>query len=344
MEWKKELWPEWKVEELIGTGAYGQVYKIKRQDLGGTYYSALKVISYPSDNSVISFREMDEKTITQYYHNFIQEVAKEFAMMEKLKGHTNIVSYEDHKITMKEDGSGWYILIRMELLTPLNDYLKEHGYVEEDCMRMAMDICNALILCQRTGIIHKDIKPGNLFVSEYGDYKLGDFSLAESLSEDTINMVPQGTYMFMAPEVYGRRGYNTTIDLYSLGLILYMMMNDGRAPFLPEPPTMLDPEMKERANLRRLYGEPFPKPRHASAAFASVIMKACSYSPQDRYQTAEEMLRAVERCMESKKSLPRQVMSYLKEIRMSSEEDVKKEPQKVEVINGKSFFKQAGDL
>ena len=94
MRWKKDLWPEWEIERNIGSGAYGVVYRIKRQDIGGTYYSALKVISIPQSNSEIDRlrnASMSDDQIKKYFSDIVGEISKEVALMERFKGFTNIV-------------------------------------------------------------------------------------------------------------------------------------------------------------------------------------------------------------------------------------------------------------
>jgi serine/threonine-protein kinase len=317
MSWKKELWPEWKVESEIGAGAFGKVYKIKRQDIGGTYYAALKVISVPGSEDEINIlrsENMQEEQITEYYHRFANELSREFSLMERLKGNTNIVSYEDHKIVPRENGIGWDVLIRMELLTPLLRHLDQNGCNEQDAIQLGIDICNALILCERENILHRDIKPGNIFVSNYGDYKLGDFSIALTMSRSRMEYSPRGTYLYMAPEVYMGKRYDHTIDTYSLGLILYRLLNGGRAPFLPLPPETLTPEMIETANKKRLQGGSLPKPADASAGMAAIILKACAYEPGNRYQAAREFQKALERCqaIQGPLKVQKQVTQYIK--------------------------------
>lgn len=300
MGWKNALWAEWQIEYEIGSGAFGRVYKIRRQDIGGTYYAALKVISFPQNPEEINIlkkkRKMTDQQIVDYYQRMAAEVASEFAVMERLKGHTNVVSYEDHKIVPHSDGIGWDVLIRMELLRSLPDYLRKHPMNERDVCRLGMDICNALILCEKHGIIHRDIKPENIFVSEYGDFELGDFSLAKHTSLGSKSHSPQGTYSYMAPEVYKGFEYNATIDQYSLGLILYRLLNNGRGPFQPPPPTPLTHEIKDVANQKRLHSQTFPKPVYASGLMNSIIQKACAYHPAARFADAAALQKALKRC------------------------------------------------
>ena len=297
MSWKYSLWPEWQIESEIGAGSYGTVYRIRRQDIGGTFYAALKVISVPrSSDEIQSLRnaKMTDSQIADYYLRFAKQLAQEFAVMERLKGNTNIVSYEDHKIVPRPDGFGVDVLIRMELLTPMNQFLYNGECTEDEAIKIGIDLCNALVVCEQEGLLHRDIKPGNVFVSSHGNFKLGDFSIAKMADVYSSGKTPQGTFSYMAPEIFSGEGYGKTIDLYSLGLILYRLLNGGRAPFLPVAPAVLTPNMADEANGRRLQGEALPPPINASPKMSQVILKACAYKSTDRYRSAGELREALE--------------------------------------------------
>lgn len=292
------MWPEWEIVEAIGSGAYGTVYKIKREDFSGVYWAAMKVLTFPKSESAIeTLREnnMSDSDISLYYYQLANDVVKELSVMEKLKGDSNIVSYEDHRIVPKPCGFGWIILIRMELLTPLALYFVDRSFNENDVIDLGIDICSALETCKKDGIIHRDIKTSNIFVSNHGNYKLGDFGLATLKSSQNSDTSPIGTYTFMAPEVYRGEQYNLTIDIYALGLILYRLLNNGRAPFLPPPPECLTEQMVEESNSRRLSGEVFPKPRNGSELMTTIIQKACAFDPNQRFQSPEEMKRILQK-------------------------------------------------
>lgn len=99
--------------------------------------------------------------------------------MSKLRGNSNIVSYEDHNVIEKQDGEfGWDIFIRMELLTPIVQYFTDNAPTQQDIIKLGIDICKALEVCGKYNIIHRDIKPSNIFVSDVGEFKLGDFGVA----------------------------------------------------------------------------------------------------------------------------------------------------------------------
>lgn len=306
MELLSKVWPQWKVVKELGEGSFGKVYQIERNDVGGSYQAALKVITIPKNASEISdvlSEGMDMNSATQYFHGMMEEIVKEFAMMERLKGNTNIVAYEDHEVISREGSVGWDILIRMELLTPLSDYMMKHTLGEKDVIKLGIDLCKALELCQQYNIIHRDIKPENIFVSELGDFKLGDFGVARTAEKTMSGMSKKGTYTYMAPEVYKGEAYNATVDLYSLGIVLYRLVNDYRTPFLPPAPQMITFNDRERAQMRRMEGEQFPDPTKGSRELTEIIRKAAAYQPKDRYASPAQMRADLEALLKGEKIL-----------------------------------------
>ena len=294
-------WPGWENAGLIGEGSFGRVYRIKREEFGIVYEAALKVVTIPGSQADVraAYDEgMDGESVTRYFYSFVEDVVAEFALLAQLKGNSNIVSYEDHMVVQREDEIGWDILIRMELLTALPQYTAEHPLEEADVVRLGKDMARALELCRKRGIIHRDVKPENIFVSKDGDFKLGDFGVARVAEKTMSAMSKKGTYNYMAPEVYRGQEYGYGADLYSLGLVLYRFLNDNRMPFLPPYPETIRYKDKENALSDRMRGLEVPPPAHGSDALRQVVLKACAFRPEDRYRDAgefREALQALER-------------------------------------------------
>lgn len=282
----------WKLVKLLGQGSYGKVYEAHREDFGVIYKAAIKIISVPSNTSEIQNARaegLDDASITAYFRSIVEDIVSEFGLMSRLKGTANIVSYEDHAVIPHSDSIGWDILIRMELLTPMLDYMSQHKMTRQDIIQLGMDICKALELCQKYNIIHRDIKPENMFVSELGGYKLGDFGVARTLEKTTGGLSKKGTYTYMAPEIYKEEPYGSTVDIYSLGIVMYRLLNNNRAPFLPQPPAGISYSDREKSLVRRISGEPLPVPANAEGRLAEIVLKACSYDPKDRYSSPQQM-------------------------------------------------------
>lgn len=292
------FWDAWYIENLIGEGSFGSVYKIYREEFGTRYYSALKIISIPkssAEEKELIYEGMDDKSAVQYFKDIVEVVYKEISIMSELKGKTNIVSYEDHKIIKKDNGIGFYILIRMELLESLNDYLLRIKLTNEDIVRIGKDLCKALILCNRRNLIHRDIKPANIFVSADGDFKLGDFGIARQLEGAQEGLSIKGTYNYMAPEVYLGYAYDERVDIYSLGMVLYYYLNNKKGPFLNTNTTVQKYSERQEGLKRRFSGEMLPKPVLASERLSEIILKACAFDANQRYSKAEEFLADLEK-------------------------------------------------
>lgn len=144
---------------------------------------------------------------------------------------------------------------------------------------------------QKKNIIHRDIKPQNIFINDNGDFKLGDFGIAKTADHTTV-ATKAGTFNYMAPEVYFGNPYNHSVDIYSLGLVLYWLLNERRGPFLP--PALVKNSDSQKAQQRRFGGEALPPPAHGSAQLRQIVQKACAFDPADRYASATQMMHDLE--------------------------------------------------
>lgn len=292
------VWPEWELIEKIGEGSFGKVYKAKRTERGRSFYSAIKIISIPASKGELdSVRsEMNnEQSTREYFRNLVEDCIQEIYTMEHFCGNSHVVSFEDFKVVEYLDEIGWDISIRMEYLTSFMDYCTGKELTEKEVIKLGCDLAMALIYCRKLNIIHRDVKPENIFVSRFGDFKLGDFGTAREQAHTMSNMSKKGTYSYMAPEIYKGEKYDSSIDIYSLGIVLYKLMNQNRLPFLSLDKQLITYRDKETALARRMAGEKMPAPVNASAAFSHIILKACAYEPGKRYRKPEDMLRDLEK-------------------------------------------------
>ena len=294
----QKVWPDWTVVGIIGSGAYGEVYRAERAN-GLVYsHSAIKVISIPRNKNEIDSLSSSSQIIIDQAKKDYEDVANGFAdeikLMESLKGTSNIVNIEDFKILLNEDGLSWTILIRMELLDPVQLDAK---YSEEEIIELGIDICSALETCSKVGVIHRDIKPSNILINSFGSFKLGDFGIAKAMNQSSFRMTTgKGTPNFMAPEVahggdYGI--YGTRVDIYSLGQVLYYYLNRCRGPFIPLDKQLFSYKDRAEAYSRRMSGETLPAPIDASKEMAHLVLKACAFKPEDRFANATEMKAAL---------------------------------------------------
>lgn len=288
-------WPGWQVDRLLGTGSFGSVYEISRTIFGSVERSALKVIPIPSNRDEVQklrSEGYDDASIAAHFHKLVEEIAGEYAMMVKMKGHANVVYCDDFKDVPRGNEIGWDVYIKMELLTPLMRILPP-SYSESMTVQLGRDICSALIQCGKQSILHRDIKPENVFYSESGSFKLGDFGIAKIADRVTFG-TRIGTFDYMAPEVYRNEPYGFAADQYALGIMLYWCMNDWRIPFLPRNGRVPSDSEKELAWKRRTDGEQVPPPAWGSQELKNVVLRACAFRPEDRFPSMEHMLQALQ--------------------------------------------------
>jgi len=284
------------IKEFLGEGSFGKVFLIERESFSKKYDAALKIITIPQSKSDLNNKlsYLTEANAKTYYKDIVNSIVSEFHLMSKLKGHSHIVSYEDHDVIQHESGIGWDILIRMEFLTPLQQHVNLQNISLYDVIRLGIDICKALERCQKEGIIHRDIKPENIFVTADGNYKLGDFGVARTIEKSSGDFTRIGTPPYMAPEIHKGTAYASCIDIYSLGLVVYRLLNKNRMPFLPVYPKEIEPGDEELAISKRVKGNKMPSPIDADKKLAEIVLKACAFKPQNRYQTPEEMRNELE--------------------------------------------------
>ena len=292
-ELKHIPWPGWEMVREIGKGTFGTVYEIKHDLITEEERAALKVLSVPQNESEIkSMRSegMAVDEITQTVKEQAGRILQEYKSLCDLQGAPNIVRCNAVHHEMHKEGVGVDVYILMELLIPLLDNADELLQTEAQIVGFAIDMCHALIACEDKKILHRDIKPENIFVSKEGVYKLGDFGVARSHDHTTYGTRGIGTPSYMAPEVANGGEYNKQADIYSLGIVLYWLLNKRRTPFLPLPPKGIRVSDREEALKRRCSGEPIPAPVNGSKELKRIVLKACAFDLKNRYLSAADLL------------------------------------------------------
>ena len=292
------FWGAWYLDELLGEGSYGKVYRIRRKEFDKVYYAALKWVPVPQ-NEQEPLKQMrageDEASTRAYYRDIVNLLHNELVLMSVLRGNSNIVSYEDHMIVERKDSIGYDVLMRMELLTPLPDLVGK-GLKVKDVVQLGLDMCSALMLCEQAHIVHRDIKPDNIFKSGFGHYKLGDFGVARQLERTQGAMSRKGTPHYMAPELMIGADSGKEVDQYSLGLVLHHLLNGNRIPFVDVSSRLPTTAERDEAFQKRMKGQPIPPPILGSEHLKSVVCKAAAYKAEDRYQDAKALRDALLAC------------------------------------------------
>lgn len=286
------------VDEKIGSGGFGTVYKVSKTNASGTYVRALKHMTIPSQKQyadVLNSMGGDYSKADDYFAGVLKEIVNEIQIISTLSeaGTQNIVRYYENDIVETDSPKRYDIYILMECLTPFTEYMYKNELKVKDVIKLGKDILTALISCHEQNIIHRDIKDDNIFVSSDGSYKLGDFGVSKMLKDRSRAESMKGTPNFIAPEVYlGKEQYDDTVDIYSLGIVLYKLLNKSRNPFLPAFPQSYNSNDEDVAFERRMKGEVPELPCDANNALGEAILPAIR-SRNQRYDSAKAFLAAL---------------------------------------------------
>ena len=270
----KLLGNRYEIIEKIGNGGMATVYKATDKVL--KRYVAVKILR-------------DEYTTDE---EFIRRFEAEAQSAARLT-HANIVSIYDVGV----EGNLYYIVMELIQGKTLKEIIiKERGPLPwKWSINMAIQIASALEMAHRNNIIHRDIKPHNIIVTEDGVAKVTDFGIAKAVSNSTITAFGTtiGSVHYFSPE-HARGGYtDAKSDLYSLGVVMYEMVT-GRVPFDADTPVSVAlKHMQEEPE------EPIKVNPNVPIAVNKIIMKALQKDTNLRYQTASEMLVDLKRALKN---------------------------------------------
>ena len=261
----KILGSRYEMIQKIGNGGMAIVYKAR--DIVLNRHIAVKVLR-------------DEFTTDE---EFIKRFETEAQSAARLT-HPNIVSIYD----VGMDNGIYYIVMELIQGKTLKEIIVEEGgpLPWKWSVNVAMQIASALEMAHKNNIIHRDIKPHNIIITEDGVAKVTDFGIAKAVSNSTITAFGKtiGSVHYFSPE-HARGGYtDAKSDLYSLGVVMYEMLT-GKVPFDADTPVSVAlKHMQEEAVEPRTVNPNVPE------AVNKIIMKALQKEPVMRYQTATEML------------------------------------------------------
>ena len=275
----------WKIEEKIGEGKYADIYLASKNVDGVIAHCAVKYISLPKEGESVEdlIKDgtiKDESEVYSYYSDLVSDLKKDFMVMKNFEGNPYFLNCYEWFEQEKDFNMGIDIYIRMEKAKDLNEYFAEKRFTEDDIIKLGIDISSALEVCEKKNIIHKDIKPENIFYGEDDCYKLGDFGAAITSAFIGKGRKVTGTYSYMSIEAYNKEDVNFSTDIYSLGLVMYMLLNNGNLPFQSD-----EVSLTEAAKMR-LKGEEIPVIDGVSSELMKIVLKACSYDSSNRYQSA----------------------------------------------------------
>ncbi|HLI16430.1 MAG TPA: Stk1 family PASTA domain-containing Ser/Thr kinase [Acidimicrobiales bacterium] len=215
-------------------------------------------------------------------HSFVERFRREAQAAANLS-HQNIVPVFD----WGEADSTYYIVMELVDGEPLSSIIRSQGPLDPvQAASIASDIARALAYAHRHGVVHRDVKPGNVLITADGQVKVTDFGIARAMGSDeqvTQTGLVMGTATYFSPEQAQGLEVDGRSDVYSLGVVLYEMVT-GRPPFTGENPVAIA--------YQHVREEP-PAPRSLNpavpVALDAIIRQAMAKLPAERYRSADEL-------------------------------------------------------
>lgn len=273
-------------------GLSGQNCYILRNEISGERF-LLKRMSIPESDAgiralILSGAYADEQAVHEYYGRLVREIRAELEIGKKLAASGSYVAPLSYQVEEKETGVGYDFYILYPLCVSLSEYIATNAMSSLRAINLAIDLCDALATCREGGYLHLNLRPENVYLTTTGRFLLGGLGLT-ALDDLQYAGVPE-EYLgdYSAPELSDiTASPNTTVDLYALGMILYRIYNGNHGPFEDESTnaTMAD---KLRAT-----GKPLPSPLYADYELAGIILKACAFAKEERYQSPDELKQAL---------------------------------------------------
>ncbi len=243
----------------------------------------VKIIAIPAsqaqmDALLLAGAYKDPSDAMDYFRRQGEDVLKEAQLLKDLSRLSGFLSYEGWQMEpIQRYRLGYEIYLTGSYKRSLDRYIRHHAMTHLEAINLGLDMCSALSVCRQAGHLYVDLKPGNIFLSDKKEYRIGDLGF---LSMDSLRYaaLPEKYVSFYTPpELYDpMASVNLTVDTYALGMILYQLYNDGHLPFQSKAPE-----------------EPLPSPVQADYELAEIILKAIHPDPEQRYQDPAQMGKAL---------------------------------------------------
>ena len=243
----------------------------------------VKIISVPASQSqldalLLTGAYKDAAAALEYFKEVSDGIIAEAETLTRLSKLEGFVPYSDWQLVpMEHNDLGYDVYLISPYRMTLDKYMRRNAVTHLNAVNLGLDLCAALTICRNAGFLYADLKPGNIYVSDDKEYRIGDLGFLNLNTLKYTTLPSKYRSVYTAPEAKDDMATpNTTLDVYAVGMILYQVYNNGELP----------------GNGQALEGE-FPAPVNADYEIAEIILKACAPNPADRWQDPMEMGQAL---------------------------------------------------
>lgn len=243
----------------------------------------VKIISVPAsqtqiDALLLTGAYTDRDAALVYFRKVANGIIDEKKTLDTLAQLEGFLPFEDSQIVPKDDDSGYDVYLLSTYRKTLERYLSRQTITQLGAVNLGLDLCAALSVCRQSGYLCVDLKPSNIYMVGDKEFKIGDLGFIKLSSLKYASLPDMYRSSYTAPEVADAfASLNDKLDIYSVGLILYMVFNGGKLPFSGDVAPC----------------ENFEAPAFADEEMSAIILKACAPDPSERWEDPVQMGQAI---------------------------------------------------
>ena len=243
----------------------------------------VKIISVPASQSqldalLLTGAYKDAAAAMEYFKELSDGIISEAQTLTRLSKLEGFVPYSDWQLVpMDNNDLGYDVYLISPYRMSLDKYMRRNPMTHLNAVNLGLDMCAALTICRNAGFLYADLCPGNIYVSDDKEFRIGDLGFLNLNTLKYTTLPSKYRSVYTAPEMQDDMAIpNTTMDVYAVGMVLYQVYNNGELP----------------GNGQIVEGE-LPAPVNADYEISEIILKACAPDPKNRWQTPEEMGQAL---------------------------------------------------
>lgn len=242
----------------------------------------LKVISIPAssvqlDALLLTGAYGSREDASGYFSQLAKDVENELSILNRLAKLEGFFTYEACQVVPNEETSGYDVYLLGRYKRSLERHFRKLPMTHLAAVNLGLDICASLTVCRQAGYLYADLKPGNIFITEDNEYRIGDLGFLPIIGLKYASLPDRYRSSYTAPELSDPFApISPSMDIYAAGLILYQAYNGGVLPFEGDAPS-----------------EPLPAPLYADYEMSEIILKACAPDPADRWEDPIKMGQAL---------------------------------------------------
>lgn len=285
----QRILPDWTLSYTISEKENEKLYMAEKTSGDTTKYSAIRAIWIPGNGTdADSLKEKPgDEGYRRYVSGLVKKQKQDFNFLRGFCSKPGIVNLREIYDISNSDDTAYLLVARYDFIQPLKEYIRDNGLTVGAAVKLGIDVCRGLEQLKKLDYKHLNLTPECIFFDGKGKFRIDGIDTDAIEKTRVLDKNDSRQMAFYPPELDFGKYVSYNVDTYSLGLILYTLLNDGKLPF--EKEMGFDGAVKHR-----LSGAKIPSPSYNAGKLNDIILKSCSFDPKKRYGTPYMMRQELE--------------------------------------------------